>query len=336
MTDALTKWRDTPKVELHVHLEGAAPPAFVKKMGAEQGIDLTGLFDENGAYASNDFTSFLKAYETMSKVFVHPESYRALTEAVLAEQASQGVIYTEIFLSPTSLGYDEAEWDVMLAAIEEGAAAAEARHGIVCRFIPVIIRHHGPEKALEGVKVMLRANRGRMRGFGMAGDERRNRVADFVRPFEMMAEAGFRLTAHAGEFGGAESVRDALDLLHVERIGHGVRAIEDPALVERLAAEEITLEVCPGSNVALGVYPDITAHPIARLRDAGCAVTVSTDDPPFFHTTMDAEYAALHGAFGFRASDFRAMNETAIASAFCEDELKADLSARLRADDASA
>ncbi|MEX2518047.1 MAG: adenosine deaminase [Paracoccaceae bacterium] len=325
MTDFLA----IPKIELHIHLEGAAPPALVRDLAAEQNIHLEGLFDAAGEYASSDFTSFLAAYEEMSKVFAEPASYRALTEAVLEEQAANGVIYTEIFLSPPSLNFDEPAWRDMLAAAEAGADAAEAKHGIACRFIPVIIRHHGPEKARESVEVMLRAPRGRMRGFGMAGDEREFHPRDFARPFAMMREAGFRLTAHAGEFEGPESIRAALDHLHVERLGHGVRAIEDPALVARLVLQQIPLELCPGSNVALGVYPNLAAHPIMQLRGAGCVITVSTDDPPFFHNSMADEYASLSAVHGFAADDFAKLARAALDAAFCEPELRVKLAQSL-------
>lgn len=330
----MSDWRAFPKLELHLHLEGAAPPALVRRLGAEQGIALDGLFDAAGRCACGDFTSFLSAYERMSRVFTRPGAWRALTEAVLAAQAAEGVIYSEIFISPPSLGLDEVEWREMLAAVEAGADAAEAAHGIICRLIPVIIRHHGPEKAAESAAIIRRAPRGRMRGFGMAGDERAFAAADFAPVFAAMAAAGFRLTAHAGEFGGPESIRAALDALKVERIGHGVRAVEDPALVARLAAEEICLEVCPGSNIALGLYPDLARHPVDALRRAGCAVTVSTDDPPFFRTSMSAEYDALAGAFGYGRGDFDAMARVALDAAFCEPEVKAALWARLGTEDA--
>lgn len=322
-------WRTFPKVELHLHLEGAAPPDLVRRLGAEEGVALDGLFDAEGRYNSSDFTTFLAAYETMSRVFARPATYQALTEAVLAECAAHGVFYAEIFLSPTSLGYDAGQWGEMLAAIEAGADAAEAAHGIITRFIPVVIRHHGPEKALEGVETMLNAPRGRMTGFGIAGDERVFAPKDFAPAFERMAEAGFRLTAHAGEWGGPESVRAALDDLKVERIGHGVRAAEDADLVRRLVAEGVVLEVCPGSNVALGVYPSLEAHSIASLRAAGVRMSVSTDDPPFFHTTMTAEYQALAQTFGYNEAVFAEFARTGVEAAFCDDATRKALSARL-------
>ena len=215
----MTDWRDFPKLELHLHLEGAAPPPLVRRLAAEKGLDMVGVFDEAGHYNSNDFTSFLRTYERVSTVFSTPDDYRALTEAVLTECANNGVIYAEIFLSPTSLGYDPAKWTDYLAAIEEGADQAEQAHGIVARLIPVAIRHHGPEQAVIGAKTIMSVPRGRMTGFGIAGDERLHQPKDFAPAFKAMAEAGFRLTAHAGEFGGPESVRAALDDLKVERIG---------------------------------------------------------------------------------------------------------------------
>ena len=313
-----------PKIELHIHLEGAAPPALVRRLGAAQGLDLASLFDADGGYAWSDFTTFLAAYEAMSKVFENPETYADLVEAVLREQMANGVVYTEVFLSPPSLfGGDCGRWEAMRAASEAGA---DRLPGIACRFIPVIIRHHGPEAAASGAAAMLKAPRGRIRGFGMAGDERSFLPKDFAAPFAAAREAGLRLTAHAGEFGGPESVRAALDDLHVERIGHGVRAIEDPALIARLASEGVTLEVCPGSNVALGLYPSLAAHPVARLRAAGCRVTISTDDPPFFRDTMTKEYEGLAETFGWVEADFAALFAAALEAAFCGSETKAALS----------
>lgn len=137
------------------------------------------------------------------------------------------------------------------------------------------------------------------------------------------------LTCHAGEWGGAAMVAETLRDLKVARIGHGIGAISDPALIAEIAENEIVLEVCPGSNVVLKAVKGWDSHPIAKLRDAGVKVTVSTDDPPFFHTTMTAEYEMLHRTFGWDEDDFKAINETAIAAAFCDDETKARLSKKL-------
>ncbi len=163
----------------------------------------------------------------------------------------------------------------------------------------------------------------------MGGDESKGHPRDFAWAFDCAREAGLRLTNHAGEWSGPNSVRESIRDLAVERIGHGVRAIEDPELVEELAEHGIVLEVCPGSNVRLGLYPDLAHHPIARLRKAGVPVTVSTDDPPFFHTTMTREYEALHRAFGWEAEDFAEINRTALDAAFCDDETRAAVAKQL-------
>ncbi|MGC9420867.1 MAG: adenosine deaminase family protein, partial [Rhodovulum sp.] len=166
-------------------------------------------------------------------------------------------------------------------------------------------------------------------GFGIAGDEGAGHPRDFAWAFDMAREAGLGLTAHAGEWGGARSVRDTLEALRVDRIGHGVRAVEDPALVDHLAETGIVLEVCPGSNIALGVYPDWPSHPIDRLRRAGVKVTVSTDDPPFFHTTMRREYDRLADAFGWDEADFAQINRVALDAAFCDADTRAEIAKKL-------
>lgn len=311
---------DLPKAELHLHLEGAAPPAFVRGLADEKGVRLDGVFAEDGTYAYDDFWHFLKVYETATSVLQRPEDYARLTRAVLAESAAAGVIYTEAFLSPDFCGgRDVAAWREYLAAMREAAEAAEREDGIVMRGIVTCIRHFGPEKAKETALCAAETAGDWIVGFGIAGDETAGKPRDFAWSFDMAREAGLRLTAHAGEWGGPDSVRDALDDLRVERIGHGVRAIEDPALVERLAEDGVVLEVCPGSNVALGLYPSFADHPIARLREAGVTVTVSTDDPPFFHTTMVREFEELNAAFGWEEDIAADLTRTAINAAFCDD-----------------
>ncbi len=312
-----------PKVELHLHLEGAAPPTFIRGLAAGKNVDLGGIFDEQGSYRYKDFWDFLNVYETASSVLTTPEDYVRLTRAVLEESAKAGVIYCETFLSPDFCGgRDIFAWREYLAAIREAADEAEAQDGIVLRGIVTPIRHFGPEKARETAICAAETAGDWIVGFGIGGDEKIGAPKDFLWSFECAREAGLRLTAHAGEWGGPDSVRNAVDDLGVERVGHGVRAIEDPALVERLAEDGIVFEVCPGSNVALGLYPTWDAHPIQRLRDAGCKVTISTDDPPFFHTTMENEYNRLAGAFGWDESVFSEIARASIDAAFCDADTK--------------
>jgi adenosine deaminase len=319
-----------PKIELHLHLEGAAPPAFIRGLAKEKSIDIGGIFDERGHYRYKDFWDFLKVYEAATSVLTTPEDYARLTTAVLEESAASGVIYSETFLSPDFCGgRDLGAWREYLHAMQEAAARAEARDGITLRAIVTCIRHFGPEKARETVLCAAETAGDFVTGFGIAGDEKAGQPGDFRWSFDCAREAGLRLTAHAGEWGGPESVRAALTDLGVERIGHGVRAIEDLSLVDELAERGVVLEVCPGSNVALGLYPNWRAHPIGKLYDRGVKVTVSTDDPPFFHTTMEREFAELHAAFDWDEGVFARLNRTALDAAFCDADTKARIAKKL-------
>jgi adenosine deaminase len=323
----VTDWRALPKVELHLHLEGAAPSGFIRELAAEKGVDLSRIFDDAGHYVWTDFAQFLATYEAACSVLQTPDDFRRLTAAVLAASEAEGVVYTEIFLAPDLCGGgDPGAWPEYLSAIIEGAASVPA---VTVRFIPTAIRHFGAERAEAAARTTVACSHAHVTGFGMGGEERFGHPMDYVRAFATAAEAGLGLTVHAGEIAGPESVRAALDHLPVTRIGHGVRAIEDPALVKRLADQGITLEVNPGSNIALGLYPDWAAHPVARLRAAGVPVTLSTDDPPYFHTTLSGEYAALAAAFGWTGADFAAINRVAMEAAFCDAATRAAILRRL-------
>ncbi|WP_111537725.1 adenosine deaminase [Palleronia aestuarii] len=320
-----------PKIELHLHLEGAAPPAFIRGLAQEKGVDLSRIFDERGRYSYKGFREFLRVYEAAAGILRTPEDFARLTRVVLSESAAHGVIYTEMFLSPDFCGgRDVAAWREYLHAIREAAAAADREEGIAMRGIVTCIRHFGPEKARQAALCAAETAGDFVTGFGIAGDERMGALRDFAWSFDLAREAGLRLTAHAGEWEGPSSVRDAV-ALGVARIGHGVRAIEDPALVDRLAEDGITLEVCPGSNVALGIYGSFREHPVERLRAAGVPVTISTDDPPFFHTDMAREYDQLAEAFEWDDEIFLEIARTSARAAFCDDATREKLLKRITA-----
>lgn len=254
---------------------------------------------------------------------------------MLEESAASGVIYSECFLSPDFCGgRDVGAWREYLHAIREAADVAERRDGITLRGIVTPIRHFGPEKARETAICAAETAGDWLVGFGLGGDEKIGKPKDFRWSFDCAREAGLRLTCHAGEWGGPESVRDAIHDLEVERIGHGVRAIEDLALVDQIAEQGVVLETCPGSNVTLGIYPSFRAHPIEKLMERGVRVTVSTDDPPFFHTTMAKEYDHLADAFGWDDSTFRDMAETSARAAFCTEETRGKILKKLEKTDA--
>ncbi|MDO5603522.1 MAG: adenosine deaminase [Paracoccus sp. (in: a-proteobacteria)] len=324
--------KDLRKIELHLHLEGAAPPAFIRGLAAEKGHDLPRIFDADGNYSYRDFNDFLRVYEAASALVRTPSDYARLLAEVLQNCAEDGAIYVELFVSPEFCGGgDLSAWREYLAAMEETARRMAAQ-GIDSRAILTPIRHFGAERArataICAAETASSDGSGWVTGLGLAGAETAGHPRDFAWSFDCAREAGLGLTCHAGEWRGPQSVRDALSL-GVSRIGHGVRAVEDPALLRDLARQGIVLEVCPGSNIALGVYADWPSHPIARLADAGVRVTVSTDDPPFFHTSLSHEYTRLAEAFGWAETEFTALNRIAAEAAFCDAATRARLLAAL-------
>ncbi|MGB5871218.1 MAG: adenosine deaminase [Albidovulum sp.] len=320
----------TPKVELHLHLEGAAPPSFIRGLAREKHIDISGIFDERGNYAYRDFWDFLKVYEAATSVLQTPQDYHRLTLAVLEESAASGVLYSECFLSPDFCGgRDLGAWRDYYAAIRAAADEAERSMGITLRGIITPIRHFGPEKARQTAICAAETAGDWVVGFGLGGDEKICEPKDFRWSFDAAREAGLRLTCHAGEWRGPQSVRAAIVDLGVERIGHGVRAIEDLGLVDELAESGVVLEVCPGSNIALGIYPNWRAHPIGQLHERGVKITISTDDPPFFHTTMTREYQLLAEAFDWDDGVFGAIARTSIDAAFCDADTRQKIGKKL-------
>ena len=325
-------WKSFPKVELHLHLEGGAPPAFIAGLAQEKSVDIARIFDDQGRYATGTFDHFLKVYEAACTVLQTPDDYRRLTLAVLEQSAENGVVYSETFLSPDFCGGgDLAAWRDFLAAIEDAAAEAERTMGITLRGIVTCIRHLGPDRARAVARCAAETMGGFVTGFGMAGAETVGRPRDYAWSFDMAREAGLRLTCHAGEWGGPDMVADTIRDLAPERIGHGIAAVRDLALVDRIAEAGIVLEVCPGSNVYLGAAPSWRDHPIEVLMNRGVRVTVSTDDPPFFLTTMTREFEALERAFDWDEGVFRTLNGVALDAAFCDQATKDRIAKRLEA-----
>ncbi|MEN8841875.1 MAG: adenosine deaminase [Octadecabacter sp.] len=323
-------YKSMPKVELHTHLEGCAPPAFIRGLAKEKSLDISGIFNADGTYAYRDFDHFLEVYEAACTTLQGPQDFYRLVKAVLEESASHGVVYQETFLSPDFCGGgDLGAWREYLAAMETAATEAERDFGITLKGIITCIRHFGPDAAKPAATCAVETFGNFITGFGMAGGELVGRPKDYAYAFDMAREAGMPLTCHAGEWGGPDMVVDTINDLKVKRIGHGVNAIHDANLVAEIADKGITLEVCPGSNVFLKATGDWADHPIRRLRDAGVRVTVSTDDPPFFGTTMTDEFDMLAQTFDWGEDDFNALNQTALDAAFCDADTRASIAKRL-------
>lgn len=325
----MTTYQTVPKAELHCHIEGAATPSLVRRLAEQKGIDVSPIIDQNGKYIWSDFTTFLKAYDLASSVFKTPADYSLLTETYFRMLAAEGAIYGEVFISPDHAQAAGLSYRSYVEGLAAGIERAKADTGIEGRMIAIGVRHFGAASVERVVREVIGNPHPLVTGFGLAGDEREGHPANFAKAFRMAADAGLGITAHAGEFGGPDSVIAALEFLRVKRIGHGVRAIEDPNLVKRLADERVVLEVCPGSNMALGVYSVLRFHPVNLLRRAGVRLTLNSDDPPFFNTTLGKEYASVTKTFGWSLEDQLEITRTAIEAAFCDDGTRQRLLVRL-------
>ncbi len=318
-----------PKAELHAHLEGTAPPELIARIAARNGLDLPEeLLGTDGRFRYTDFLDFLRTYDLAASVIRTGEDYRDITYEYLCSCARGGAIYVELTASSDHAALvgmsDEEHWDGIARGIDD----ARRDTGIEGRILASAVRNFGVDQALRVARHAASHPHPYVVGFSMAGDEAGFPAHDFVEPYRIAADAGLGCTIHAGEWAGADSVRAALEL-PVTRISHGVRAIEDPAVVSELAEREIVLECCPTSNVVLGLYPSYEEHPLPQLRAAGVRVTLGSDDPPYFGATIDGEYAICASRMGFDDEVLRELTRTAIDAAFCDDDLKATLRTRL-------
>jgi adenosine deaminase len=318
-----------PKAELHVHLEGTATPELVQRLARRNGIPLPErLLNEHGRFHYGDFLDFLRAYDLAASVIKTGEDYRDVTYEYLCACAGEGAIYVELTASPDHaqmMGMSHAEH---IGGITQGIDDAREACEIEGRILISAVRNFGVERALAVATYAAEEAHPYVVGFSMAGDEANFPIGDFSEAYAIAAAAGLGCTVHAGEWAGPDSVRAAL-ALPVTRIDHGVRAIEDPALVAELAERRIVLNTCPTSNVVLGVFPGFDEHPLPQLRDAGVRLTLGSDDPPYFGATIGGEYRVCAERLTFTEDDLTAVTLTAIDAAFCDEELKAALRARV-------
>jgi adenosine deaminase len=308
-----------------VHLEGTAPPDLIRRLAERNGMPVPeGVFDGPQRFAYTDFLDFLRTYDLAASVIRTGEDYRDVTYEYLAGCAREGALYVELTASPDHAALVGLSDEEHVDGIARGIDDARRDFGIEGRILMSAVRNFGVEQAVRVARYTAERPHPYVVGFSMAGDEENFPAGDYVEPFEIAAAAGLGCTVHAGEWAGAHSVRAALGL-PVTRIGHGVRAIEEPELVDELARRGIVLECCPTSNVVLGAFPSYEDHPLPRLRDAGVRVTLGSDDPPYFGASIGGEYAICAESYGWGDGDLREITRTALEAAFCEDTLKEEL-----------
>lgn len=312
-----------PKAELHLHLEGSIRPAVACELAARHGVALTEE-EVRRRYAYTNFAGFLDAFKWVTSFLREPGDF-ALLAADLAEQLlEQNVVYAEVTLSVGVMLLRQQQPVANFEAILAAAKTFES-HGLRLNWIFDAVRQFGAAAAMQVVEAAQQCHSPRIVAFGIGGDELSVPTAEFREVYERAAEAGFHRLIHAGEIGGPEKIREAIDLLGVERIGHGIAAIHDPALMELLAEKDIPLEVCPASNLrtgALGVQcgnpaATIAEHPLPELLGHGVPVTLSTDDPAMFHTSLTGEYRDAH-LMGLMEDDLAALVESSFRYAFAK------------------
>jgi adenosine deaminase len=324
-----------PKVELHVHLQGAIQPATLLALAQRHGVALPAHTVEGLRqwYAFSDFDHFIKIYLTICSCIQTPDDIELIAREFLAGQAAQNVRYSEITYT-AYLHYDfkQIPFRDQLAALNRARAWAAAEHGVSAGFIIDIPRVIA---ATEGVMVADWAISGMGDGvvaLGLGGPEVGHPPERFRKAFDRAHHAGLPSVPHAGETVGPESIWGALNALHADRIEHGVRCLEDPALVAELRARQIPLDVCPTSNVCLHVVPALADHPLPRLLAEGLFVTLNSDDPPLFNTTLTNEYLVVARTFQMGADELEQLALNGVRASLLPEPERANMEAAFKAE----
>jgi adenosine deaminase len=324
--------RSAPKVELHLHLDGAmALPWLLERVLRRPAPPVRTLEGLAARLAFRDFDGFIRAWVWKCGFLDRYGDFESLAESVLTGLAAEGVVHVEPSVSPGDYARHGLEAAGVVEAVLRGGERARAATGIGWGLIVDVVRDHGPAAAAARLEAVAPYRGAGLVGLGLGGSEAAFPAGPFAEVFREAARRGLHRTAHAGEAAGPASVREALTALDAERIGHGVRASEDAALVADLARDGVTLEVCPTSNLRTGVVPGPAAHPLRRLFEAGVPVTVSSDDPTFFGVSLVDELALCVTALGFAPRDLATLTEHAARAAFLPGPEREALVARVRA-----
>ncbi len=330
MSDLADFIREVPKVELHLHLEGTLEPELKLELASRNEVKLPfGSVDElRAAYEFDDLHSFLDIYYSGTAVLREEADFYALTRAYLDRMHEENVRHVEVFFDPQTHTNRGIEFDVVIDGIWKALRDAESENGLTSRLIMCFLRDLSAESAMETLEHGLRF-RDRITGIGLDSAEVGNPPSKFTDVFDRARTEDLRAVAHAGEEGPPDYITEALDLLGVERVDHGVRCLEDPDLVERLAGSRTPLTVCPLSNVALGVFDSLEDHNLKRLLDSGLAATVNSDDPAYFGGYLTENYLQVADALDLGKDDVVRLVRNSIEAAFVDDKRKAGLLADL-------
>ena len=312
-----------PKIELHVHLEATLRPETLLEIARRNGYALPVDTPEGvrGLYDYRDFDHFIEVWILTTNALRRADDFRRVVVEYAEEAARHGAAYIEGIFSPIERTWRGVGWDEIFSGYCDGAQEARERHGVEVRLTPDITRGAPLEDGIELVRYAAKYRDRGIVGVGLGGEEALYPPEKFERAFAEAGEAGLASVPHAGEVVGPPSIWGALDVLAADRVRHGIRALEDPALVRELEAREIVLDVCPISNLRTGVVKSLEEHPLPRLVEAGILCTVSTDDPEMFDTDLTREYEAVRGL----GVDPKALYDAAVKGALCEEQTRARL-----------
>ncbi len=323
-----------PKVELHVHLEGSIRPATLLRLARSNHVRLP-VQDEAGLcefYRFRDFAHFVRVYGIVTDCLRTADDYALIAYEFGSDCARQNIRYAEVtFTIADNMRATGLPWQAILEGLNSGRTQARDELGADWRWVFDITRDY-PETQDRVLEIALAARDQGVVALGLGGSEALFPPELFVRPFSRAHDVGLARVPHAGEMAGPVSIWTALRQLHADRIGHGVRCVEDPALVEYLRDHQVPLEICPTSNIRLGVYPDYAAHPLRELWDAGLLVTINSDDPSMFGTDLNQEYEALIDQFGFSLDELDQISLNAVRASFLPEHDKARVEGKFRAE----
>ncbi len=312
--------RSLPKAELHLHLEGSVTPATLVELRGRYGKQST-LAEAESLYQYNDFQGFLMAFKTLTEDLQTPEDYELIAYRMMEQLKFGNVLHAEVYVSVGVCLWRKQDFDAIFEGLEQGRARGEREFGVSVLWIFDAVRQFGPGAAQEVFELAARFRQRNVVAVGIGGDEQKAPPELFRDDYIYAASQGLRLTAHAGESAGPESVWGALNL-GAERIGHGLTACQDPELIEELATRQIPVEICLTSNLRTGCCSKISDHPVRRYFDQGLMVTLNTDDPSMFGTSITHEYELAQTEFGFSDEHLRELARNSFEASFLPPERK--------------
>jgi adenosine deaminase/aminodeoxyfutalosine deaminase len=313
--------RTLPKAELHLHLEGSIEPSTLLELRQRHAMDGASLAEVEQLYNYKDFAGFLTAFKDVTEHLRTPEDYELITYRLMERLKSQNVLHAEVIVSVGVCLWRKQDFAAIFEGLERGRQRGEKDFSVSLVWIFDAVRQFGAEKAQSVLDLAIQFHDRNVVAFGIGGDERAGPPEWFAGAYARGAEHGLHLTAHAGESSGPESIWGALNL-KAERIGHGLTAAQDPELIEELIERQVPIEICVTSNLRTGCCTELAQHPVRRYFDQGLMLTLNTDDPAMFRTSLSEEYALVQEAFGFTDEHLRELARNSFEASFLPPEKK--------------